>query len=272
MYKRILVPLDGSHFSEEIIPYAAGLAAIHGTELLLLRVIDKASGRDEAARYIDRVASAHGAQGKCLLAPGDVAQTVLQEFAHQPDTLLAMTSRGHSGLAEVVLGSVAQRIMRGAQKPVLMYHPLGKRPAADSSVRLTRVILPLDGSTLTEAIAADAARFAQWIGADLELVTALGDVSGANVGEPSGGEMVSLESGYVRAKGSELGKQYGVEINWDVLHGDPTEAIIGHVGNRRDVILAMTTRRQDALEATFLGSITAGCLRKAGVPVLMRLP
>ncbi|HXE18610.1 MAG TPA: universal stress protein, partial [Castellaniella sp.] len=184
----------------------------------------------------------------------------------------AMTSRGHSGLAEVVLGSVAQRIMRGAQKPVLMYHPLGKRPAADSSVRLTRVILPLDGSTLTEAIAADAARFAQWVGADLELVTALGDVSGANVGEPSGGEMVSLESGYVRAKGSELGKQYGVEINWDVLHGDPTEAIIGHVGNRRDVILAMTTRRQDALEATFLGSITAGCLRKAGVPVLMRLP
>lgn len=272
MYTRILVPLDGSHFSEEIIPYAAGLAAVHDTELLLLHVIDKGSRMDEGVSYIDQIAAAHKAQGKCLLAPGDVAQTLLKEFDHQPDTLLAMTSRGHSGLAEVVLGSVAQRVMRSAKKPVLMYHPTGKRPIVDSPARLSRVILPLDGSDLTERIAADAAGFARWIGADLEIVTVIGSGSAANVGEPSGGEMASLESGYLRSKASQLGKQHGVEVQWDVLHGDPTEAITGYVGNRRDVILAMATRRQDALEAAFLGSITAGCLRKAGVPILMRLP
>ena len=40
----------------------------------------------------------------------------------------------------------------------------------------------------------------------------------------------------------------------------------------RDTILAMLTRRQAPLETAFLGSVTAGCLRKAGVPILMRLP
>lgn len=272
MYKHILVPLDGSPFSEEIIPYATGLAARHGTELQFLHVIDKASHQDEGASYIDRVAAIHKAQGKCLLTSDDVAQAVLKEFDQQPDTLLAMTSRGYSGLAEVLLGSVAQRVMRGAQRPVLMYHPTGKRLPGDSSVRLNRVILPLDGSTLTETMADDAARFALWIGADLEVVTAVGPGSAATVGEPSGGEMASLESGYVRSKANQLGKQHGVEVQWDVLHGDPAEAIAGHVGNRRDVILAMATRRQGALEAALLGSITAGCLRKAGVPILMRLP
>jgi nucleotide-binding universal stress UspA family protein len=103
-------------------------------------------------------------------------------------------------------------------------------------------------------------------------VSVIGSPSAAEVGNASTGEMTSLESSYVRSRANQLGKQHGVEVNWDVLHGDPAEAISEHVGSRHDIILAMTTRRQDALEAAILGSIAAGCLRAAGVPVLMRLP
>ena len=61
-------------------------------------------------------------------------------------------------------------------------------------------------------------------------------------------------------------------INWDVLHGEPAKAIASYVAGRGDTILAMVTRRQSAMETAFLGSVTAGCLRQAGVPVLMRAP
>ncbi|HEX2519802.1 MAG TPA: universal stress protein [Castellaniella sp.] len=272
MYKRILVPLDGSRFSEEIIPYAAGLAAVHDTELTLLRVVDNASRTDEAAAYVEQLASAWNARSLCVLAPGDIAQAVLKESDHTPGTLLAMTSRGHSGLAEVLLGSVAQRIMRNAGGPVLMYHPDGKHDRGQLPVQINRVMLALDGGTLSETMSDDAARFAHWIGADLEVVSVIGSPSAAEVGNASTGEMTSLESSYVRSRATQLGKQHGVEVNWDVLHGDPAEAISEHVGSRHDIILAMTTRRQDALEAAILGSVAAGCLRTAGVPVLMRLP
>ena len=50
------------------------------------------------------------------------------------------------------------------------------------------------------------------------------------------------------------------------------QAIASHVAGRSDTVLAMVTRRQGAVETALLGSVTAGCLRQAGVPVLMRAP
>ncbi|WP_298017789.1 universal stress protein [uncultured Castellaniella sp.] len=272
MYKRILVPLDGSPFSEEMIPYAAGLAAVHGTELALLRIVDKAADQDDARDYIDWMASRHGAEGLCLVDAGDAARAILEEAARKPATLLAMTSRGRSGLMELVLGSVAQRVVRGANGPVLVYRPTGARAPDHAPVKLRSVVLPLDGSTLPEALASDAARFAGWIGAGLEVVSAVQTVDAAKVGEISGGEMSKLESGYVHTQAVDLAKRHGVAVDWEVLHGDPVTAIADHVSRRGDVILAMVTRRRDAIEAALLGSVTSGCLRKAGVPILMRLP
>ncbi|CAM5209678.1 hypothetical protein CDEF62S_02424 [Castellaniella defragrans] len=273
MYKRILVPLDGSPFSEEVIPYAVGLAAIHGTELALLRVADKVSDEEDAQEYIEWMASTvHGAHGLCLVDTGNAAHAVLKEAGRKPGTLLAMTSRGHSGLMELVLGSVAQRVVRGAGGPVLVYHPTGDRAQNRAPIKVRRVVLPLDGGPRSEAMTSDAAKFALWIDAGMEVVNAIQAVDSKKLGETSSGEMPMLESGYVHSQATELARQHGVRADWEVLHGDPAVAISDHVAHRSDVILAMVTRRKDALEAALLGSVTSGCLRKAGVPILMRLP
>ncbi len=272
MYDRILVPLDGSHFSEEIIPYAAGLAAVHGTELTLLRVVDKETGQDQAADYVERLAASHKARGLCLLDPGDVAQAILKEAGCEPATLLAMTSHGHSGLMEIMLGSVAQRVVRDADGPVLVYHPTGAKMSDPAPIRLRSVVLPIKGHSLHEAMASHAAQFARWIDAELEVVNAVQATGAAGVGGKFGNGISMQESSYVRSKAAEFAQHHGVRINWEVLHGEPARAIIDHVVNRRDTILAMVTRCRGALEAAFLGSVTLNCLRKAGVPILMRLP
>ncbi|MGB6241849.1 MAG: universal stress protein [Castellaniella sp.] len=272
MYKRILVPLDGSPFSEEVIPYAAGLASVHGTELTLLRIVDKASDEEKAQDYLGALASRYGAGSRCVLDTGDAAQAILKQAAQEPATLLAMTSRGRSGLMEFMLGSVAQRVVRGAGGPVLVYRPTGAGTPVREPVKLRSVVVPLDGSALPEAMAHDAARFAHWAGAGLEVVSAIQPVIAAQVGDEPSREIPGLESGYVHTQASALAKQHGVSVDWDVLHGEPVQAIADHVARRSDVILAMVTRRHDALETALLGSVTSGCLRKAGVPILMRLP
>ena len=59
MYERILVALDGSRFSEEVIPYAVALAA-RGAPLTLLRVVDKAADESDARAYVETLGVAHG--------------------------------------------------------------------------------------------------------------------------------------------------------------------------------------------------------------------
>ncbi|MBS0304649.1 MAG: universal stress protein [Proteobacteria bacterium] len=268
MYDRILVPLDGSNFSEEVIPYAEGLAAVHGTALALLRVVDKESERDEATRYAEHLAAAHGASGHCAVAAGHIADAILEEARRVPRTLIAMTSNGRSGLMEAMLGSVAMSLVRGGGAPVLVYRPTGRMPD-DTPVKVRSVVLPLDGSDLSEAMIPDAAALAKWIGAEVLVVSVIDPRARADAGVATSDV---LESSYVRSMADKIAAQHGARVNWEVLHGEPADAISAFTVGRRDAVLAMMTHGRRALESAFLGSVTSGCLRRAGVPVLMRAP
>ena len=272
MYDRILVPLDGSAFSEEIIRYAAGMTAQHNTALTLLRIVDKAADEVEARNYVEQLAAAHGAQGQCVVASGDVAEAILAEAGRVPGTLVAMTSRGRSGLMEAVLGSVAKDLVRHAGSPVLVYHPSGRTSGGADAIKVNSVILPLDGSMASEAMAQQAAEMARWLDAELLVVSVIDPKSAAGGASLPTGSAKAMESSYVRAKAGDYAKQYGVRVSWETLYGEPVEAISSFVGGRSDAMLAMVTRGQSALRSAFLGSVTAGCLSEAGVPVLVRLP
>lgn len=273
MYDRILVPLDGSRFSEEMIPYARGLSAALDVPLALLRLVAKAGEQDEATKYVRAVAATHGAEGLCQLAQGDIADAILEEAGHAAGTLVAMTSHGRSGLMEAMVGSVALRVLRGSKgAPILVYRPTGKGSAADAELRIRQVVLPLDGTELSEGMAAQAAELARRLDAELMVVVVI-DPKAAKSGDmPVSAMMKGLESGYVRSNARDFATRFGVRVNWEVLYGDPAESIAGFISGRQDAMLAMATRGRSALETALLGSVTAGCLRHAGVPVLMRQP
>ncbi|MEK6561823.1 MAG: universal stress protein, partial [Candidatus Binatota bacterium] len=81
-----------------------------------------------------------------------------------------------------------------------------------------------------------------------------------------------LEYSYVRRQAEATRRGYGLEVGWDVLHGDPGEGICNHVQGRDDVILAMTTRARAGLEQAVFGSVTSECVRRAGVLLLVYWP
>lgn len=273
MYDRILVPLDGSRFSQEMLPYAAGLATGLDIPLVLLRLVSKASEQGEATGYVENLAAAHGAQGLCSVAGGDVADAILVEAERVPGTLVAMTSHGRSGLLEAMLGSVALRVVRGRNgAPVLVYRPTGAAAAERPAVKIDRVVLALDGTEVSEGMAPQAAELARRLDAELMLVVVIDPKTTKGGDMPVSAMMKGLESGYVRSNARDFASRFGVRVNWEVLHGDPAESIASFVGGRPGSMLAMTTRGRSALETALLGSVTAGCLRNAGVPVLMRMP
>ncbi len=143
MYRKILVPLDGSEFAEASLPHVRALAECTGAEIILLRVVTqpihayttpdpllyRSVRQDtvaECATYLDEVASnleAEGFKVTTETCTGPVAETIL-EFAQEVHAdLIAMSTHGRSGLARWFIGSIADKVVRAATLPVLLARP-----------------------------------------------------------------------------------------------------------------------------------------------------
>jgi nucleotide-binding universal stress UspA family protein len=139
MYKRILVPLDGSKLAEQALPHAVVHARQFGAEIVLLKVLGPMPEPSMASPKVVRSAEAASAElAKDYLA-GVAAGMREQELRIQAVTvegkpyveiirfseehdidLIVMSTRGHSGLSRWLLGSVVDRVARGATVPLLM--------------------------------------------------------------------------------------------------------------------------------------------------------
>ncbi len=143
MYKRVLLPLDGSPLAEQALPHAIAQARNSQAELVLLRVVepfDRGTGLSLAAHerlneqaaiwareYLEPIAADVQQQGirvQVVIVEGR-PHVQIAEFAegNQVD-LIVISARGKSGLSRWLMGSVADRIVRGATVPVLLVRAL----------------------------------------------------------------------------------------------------------------------------------------------------
>ncbi len=147
MYRKILVPLDGSETSEAVLPHVAALAECMGAQVTLLRVItqpvyeavfgdmalhhtsaapDTMNSRAHAEGYLQRVVFDHFKNNDAVayeVCAGPVAETIMDYAASIEADVIAMSTHGRSGLARMVIGSVADEIVRRSNLPVLLVRP-----------------------------------------------------------------------------------------------------------------------------------------------------
>jgi nucleotide-binding universal stress UspA family protein len=269
MYERILVPVDGSRFSEQILPYVRWISSQTSVAVALLRVVDKGDDKPQAQSALDALAAGVPAASICAAGGGDVTRAILDEAARVPGTLVAITSHGRSGVMRAILGSTALKVLRTGRAPIFVFRPRHAEASPDPAA-IERIVVPLDGSQLSESILSPAAELARWIGARVVVATVL-DTAGR---EADAGVRVGdvMESNYVRSHATQLAERHGVGVGWEVLHGDPQKAIPSFVRSLPNTMLAMTTHGRSALQSALVGSVTAASLRDSGVPVFTRLP
>jgi len=152
MYKKMLVPLDGSKLAESVLAFAARLAGRLGLEVTLLHVCDEPSSEFMCKAYIDHVAAttAKGFTVRGEVATGEAARTILDFARKNRVDLILMATHGRSGISGWTTGSVAHKVLAGAQSPVLLMRP-GK-PAIKPDKWPENILVPLDGSPLAEAV------------------------------------------------------------------------------------------------------------------------
>ena len=139
MYKRLLIPFDGPPLAEQALPHAIAQARHFEAESILLQVLapmphsplpgDTARGRAltllsaSAREYLEGVVSRvqkHGIGMQAATAEGNLPGAIT-EFAEANDvSLIVMSTRGQSSFSCWLMGSVADRVVRGASVPVLL--------------------------------------------------------------------------------------------------------------------------------------------------------
>ncbi len=150
MFKKIMVPLDGSDLAAKIMPQVEDLAREFNAQLTLLTVgsqevgeVDESSpetvkakvARVPSVKYLEQTASAlksKGLNATWIYKQGDPAREIIALAAETQTDLIAMATHG-AGAVAWMLGSVAQKVLRHAPAPVLLLRVLEPPPPVHKS-------------------------------------------------------------------------------------------------------------------------------------------
>jgi len=189
MFERILIALDGSPRAELILSQISRILKREDSELLLLRIVDlpepagglegagaidiqalRQAEREEAQKYVHDIArrfAAKGAKVHGRIAEGPAAQIILDTAQAEGATLIAMTTHGRTGIARWLMGSVAEKVARASDVPLLLVRSFRRSSTGDlepntpGETPFRRILIPVDGSPTSMSIIAPAEKFAQ---------------------------------------------------------------------------------------------------------------
>lgn len=267
MFDEILACLDGSSLAEKILPLARGITVPKGGKLTLLRVVGDAAEFSAEEDYLRDCARQYSAELRFVVAQ-DPAKAIGAELERHPRATVALTTHGRTAWAEAILGTVSMQIIREAKSPVIVFRPLENNSEAPH--RIDTVAVALDGNKFAEKIIPYAVKAAQSLAAKLLLIQALPIASPPPVLAHEKSDIV--ESSYLHRKANAIKSAHGIDAQWEVLHGDPADAICRYVKGMPDTMLAMTTHARGGMARVVLGGIAAACVRHAGVPLLLYWP
>jgi len=136
MYKRILVAVENSPYDDAIIDHVTSLARICDSAIVLIHVADGWAARNisplelreseemqQDREYIERLSAsleAEGLDAEAVLASGDPASEIAAAAVREECDLIAMSTHGHKGFADVIHGSVAHGVRHASLIPVLL--------------------------------------------------------------------------------------------------------------------------------------------------------
>ncbi len=149
MYKRILVPLDGSKRAERILPHVEELAHNFGSQVIFLHVVEPhyvlTSPHGYSSVDVEKISTeamikqaeanhtgligefrAKNIKSKSIVKEGSIAHTIMEIAEREKIDLIAMASHGRSGLSRVFYGSVAASVLHLVDRPLLLVRAEGE--------------------------------------------------------------------------------------------------------------------------------------------------
>lgn len=299
----ILLPHDGSELADSTVPYAVALQRATGAPVELLRVLEELKpiydsgsrqliwidpehprAETEHSELLDPVATRLRAEGltpKQVIRVGDPRREILKEAETLDRPLILLASHGRSGLSRVVFGSVAAGLIRAVHGPILIVRA---RSIVDQprKVTFTKLLVPLDGSELSEAALPFAVELARETGAQLLLIRVaetFRDELPRNTAnlfmEPSYKAMLQRfetmeqeSSDYLASVAARLHGE-AIDVTTAALSGDPFREISAYAERESPDLIVMSTHGRGGITRWFYGSVAYHLLTTTSLPVLL---
>jgi len=303
MYKRLLVPLDGSALAELAFSDAAELAVGLDLECIILlhiyaedqaefgathkayldRAVETLRARwDEARQAMGDIAAESAPEIRSELAAGKPAEDILRYAESNGVDLIMMVTHGRSGIKRWAMGSVADKVLRASQVPVwLLRATTGEKPAPDTE-RGKTIVVPLDGSPLAESVLPHVETLARQRShqpTEIVLLSICEPVVPPAV-YPTVAP-VDMEADLSRARDADMGYLAGVEkglvhkglsARSVVVIGKPADEIVDYARNNPCDLIVMATHGRSGISRWVYGSVAEKLISGAPSPVLLVRP
>lgn len=295
MFKRILVPLDGSPLAEDALPVAIRIAEQTNGRLTLLRAVELdpiimtgladypvnvLQYRDlraaEAVSYLEEIASTsqlNGLSPELMVHDGSAADVVLWTAEEDQADLIIMATHGHKGIRRWALGSVTERVLRYAPCPVLTVR---------DTWPINHILLMLDGSKCSEAAITPTLNIAQLLSAKVTLFRVdealpAHDNALDVIGRIEPAAVESIQSLYANQSEAYLAEiknnlDVSVPIYVRAAVGNPAEEILKASSDPTYDMVAISTHGRRGLHRWVYGSVTEKVLRGVQKPMLVVRP
>ncbi len=294
MFRRLLVPLDGSAMAEAALRVAARFAARTGASLTLVHVIERNApaavhrehhlvSAQEAEAYLGQTARLPALAGLAVATHvhaaevSDVAASIYEHSTELAPDLVVMTAHGRGGARRLIFGALAQQVIALGTTPVLLVQPSAAEAPPGG---MHTVLAPVDGDPDHEKGLPVAAELAAVFSCGLHVLMVVPGLSHLSGPEAAAGMLLpgatrlKLEmdtaSGeeYVRARAEELA-QRGVAATCEVCRGDPARAIVKSTRRLPAGLVVMGTHGRAGADAFWAGSVAARVVAHARAPVLL---
>jgi nucleotide-binding universal stress UspA family protein len=275
MYKKVVIPLDGSPLAEVAMPYAEEVAGKMGCEIVLLSVLSSDEPEeyqnnhkytstmiDTTRRQVEKYLGDKGNKGIKIGAAtrvGNPAEGILDYVDKGHMCLLVMATHGRSGVGRWAVGSVADKVVRATMRqPLLLIRAKGAHPDVRAKRILKKALVPLDGSTESESVIPYLNEVAQSLQMELTLLRVISKNNG-NFADAD-----AYLQGWCRRF-----KENGITAGYEVRPGSPAEQIIDLADEFASDMVAMSTRGQTAINLWSLGSVAQKVLLGGNTPLLL---
>jgi len=287
-YEDVLVPMDGSDHAARATDHALSLASRFDADVHALAVVDlaKAAGPFDAGglekEFVERLNEQaredlehvenkwaqpdryHGEvrQG----APGE---TIVEYVREEGIDLVTMGTHGRTGVRRVVLGSVAEHVLRKSPVPVLT---TGAKSEEPPTLPYEDVLIPTDGSDCASAAVDHALEIAEVCEARVHTLNVIEE---AVVTATPGGGLPSEYLESLEAAGEEAmdeivqrAEERGLDTETTIVQDRPGEGITGYAEANGVDLVVMGTHGRSGLERIMLGSTAEHVVRHGAFPVL----
>ncbi|MFC2005907.1 universal stress protein [Chloroflexota bacterium] len=289
MFKKILVPLDGSELSELALPYAEELAGALNSEVTLLFVCDTANCqyRPQHQAYIEKVSELlkdHiGGEGakitvKALIVEGYPADEIINYAAENDISVTIMATHGRTGIMSWAIGSVANKVLRGVGTPVLLIRANIPAPEVVGKEQLlSRILVPLDGSKAGEAMLPHVKELTRKLKSEITFLQVVEPgqhvhtVGGLNYVPFHEQELENLKAHareYLDGVSSQFADTDDI-IKVELKSGDTASEIIKFADETNTHLVTMSTHGHAGIGRWELGSIAHKVLHHGNTPLLL---